>query len=320
MAKAKRKRGGPRTQAQIDKARRNRASRIRLKLTAGKEVSDEDRAFLAGYDAEPHGNKLPDQPAEEAPGGESADDDEGDEDDAQVDDVVPPIEARPVEAMKAPPPPAEHIEMVPGLPPVPKLDFTADAAKEAKGKARAAGEKWQDKYSGGVEGGSGREATCVYLASLWDGALGQMLDAIKEGGGEPLVDRDKLRPILVLAVDEIAPKDLVITPTIYAATATSATIVQRFTHAKRINDARAAKKLAESSSSRPMGVVVPIRPDVKPEPPPAAPEPGPPAERAPIAPPVPASSPAPTPPPPPSSAPRASSPPNASPPKPDGLL
>lgn len=264
MAKQK-KRSAEQEQALVDKRRRNRASRIRVKVKDGKPVTDEEKEFLAAYDAEPHGLAIqPDDPTDP----DAAPDEEADADPDAAPDV--PAEA-PRELHRAPPPPADPLPPVAGLPAPPKA---AEFAKPADGKG-ARPSKWQDKYGGSMEA-TGREQTCRYVGSLYHGVLKQCSDSLREAGIDPIinVDDESFHNAIVLAADDILPPEFTLTPTVVAVGGGSALVIQRFVKSKAIKEAQDKKKIA-ASSSRPVQDVAAARAEAKPEPPPPPPPPKP---------------------------------------------
>jgi hypothetical protein len=270
MAKQK-KRSVEQETALADKRRRNRASRIRVKLKDGKLVTDEERAFLAEYDAEPHGlTKDAGDPAGDAPESEGDQGDEGDE--------LPELpgeggDAPPRESFRAPPPPGDPLPPLAALPTPPKAaEFRAG---DAAGPGRVA--KWQERYGAGSNKVAGREQTCVYIGSLYHGVLKQMSDSLREADIDPIIDvnADSFHNAIVLAVDDLLPAEIVLTPTIVAVGGGSALTIQRFVKSKAIKDAQEKKKLG-ASASRPVQEVAAARAEAPPPPPPPKPEPTPP--------------------------------------------
>lgn len=273
MAKQK-KRSVEQEAALADKRRRNRASRIRVKLKEGKTVTDEERAFLAEYDAEPHGlTKDAGDPAGDAPEPEGDQGDEGDE--------LPELpgeggEAPPRESFRAPPPPSDPLPPIGAMPSPPKAAEFRAGTDAAPGRVA----KWQERYGAGTGKVAGREQTCVYLGSLYHGVLKQMSDSLTEAGIDPIIDvnADAFHNAIVLAVDDLLPPEIVLTPTIVAVGGGSALTIQRFVKSKAIKEAQEKKKLG-ASASRPVQEVAAARaadpppPKVAPSPEPAPPSP-----------------------------------------------
>lgn len=250
MSKSKKSK---KTSESLEKARRRkRASYIRTKLAEGKPTDEEEREFLAAYDAEPHGNATPiaepDAPSEPT---ESAD---------TAPDAAPDVEPPPSD-FRTPPPPADALPPFGELPPPPRV---REAPPSGKGGQKG---RWQDQYAafGDQTNATPREATCLYIASLWHGGLVQISEALKEADIEPIVNVDKMRGVLVLATDELLPPEAVATPAMIAGAGTTALLAQRLIRAKEVKAAQDKKKAAEEySSSR--SVYVPPEPPPPPDP------------------------------------------------------
>jgi hypothetical protein len=237
---------------------------IRTKLRDGKPTTDAEKAELEAYDQEAHGNVASDAPPDDV-----APDVAPDAAPDAAPDVAPEPE-QPVRSSRPPPPPAEKIDLLGGMPSIPKIDM-ADRDVGSPGKRIT---KWQDKYAGeGLSETSGREATCVYIASLHHGILTQLSDAIRESGGDPIVNVDKMRGLTVLFWDEALPENFVLTPTMLTVSGTGALLAQRLLRAGDLKRARDEKALADKRDVRPLGASPPPPP---PPPPPARAEPGPP--------------------------------------------
>lgn len=288
MAKTKpAKRGVPAyvtSEAEIRRQRRDKAHYIRAKLAGRRtgEVSADERAWLAEYEAAPHGGtKSPTIGA--APAGDAVKPDAPGAETVPVEPELavppPPLESlQPPPAVKPPPPPKVLAPLLGAMPTPPRV--IADAPSGGK-RAR-----WQDRHTYIAGGGDdGREQACIFVASYWHGALKQMADALRDAGIAPYVEPDALIGALILTCDELLPPEFAVTAPIVAATGSSALLAQRFMKRVQIKAAQDAKKIAESSS-RPINAAPP--PPIEPTPPPREP-------RAPVEPPAPPSPPDPPP-------------------------
>jgi hypothetical protein len=275
---------------EIAKRERDRAHYLRGKAKAGKPLSDDERAWLAAYDARPHGNvKEWPQGAEGAPAATAP------PADGVASDPVAPAAGADVESAAKVSPSIPSVESAPALPPTPPIARVLPPRPEGlptpprveRGERPATGRKrWQDGYAGflGAEGGDGREGACVYVAGLWHGALKQIKESLVEAEIEPIIDPDALVPAMVLVVDKILPPEFALTPEVVACGGSSALLVQRLLKRETIKRARDAKELA-SKRSRPVQLTsVPAEPEPESrrELQPIPPTP----ERAPVAPPV----------------------------------
>jgi hypothetical protein len=186
---------------------------------------------------------------------------------------LPPASEPPAEAGAALPPTEDDTEVVdtPPLPPPPKPPRTpraapppADAPPKVKtkrsGSPGASG--WQSKYRvkiGDTEVEGGREATCVEIAKLWVGLEMGLVEIFKKAGIEPWIDPMAHASAKVLAVDELLPDDLEVTPA-QMAIATSAILCgQAIVNWKAVGAQLKANKQGGSPSAAPKPTIAAIK-------------------------------------------------------------
>lgn len=262
-------------------ARRAKAARIRKDVRDGKPVTAEHLAYLAEYDAEPHGNAkaIPTVADFDAAAGAAAEAPaDGGIPAADVDAAAPPpADATPADGVgDAPPIPPPMPRGVPLAPPPPP--------RAVPRASSAAGDDWITEFGGGP--GPARRAMCIEAADLWRGGLRRLAKYIEEGGGTPLVDVEskELYNRLVLASHAVIPRDLTITPELEAAGFTTGLLVQAAirTRERKRRMAEAATSAARYSAPTP-APAAPVRepdraaaepmPGLKTEPPPPPPPP-----------------------------------------------
>lgn len=246
----KRKKDAALDQRRLAKNRKDRASYYRTRLAEGKTLTEEQARFLAEYDGKPHGNSqaaADERDAAVAAAGESpepAAPEADDDDDDDAEDGPTPV-ADVITTTKAPPPPEAAPPFVAAAP-LPGAPRTADPPVPIR-KEKEKAHRWQDDVAlpANMPGGNPRFATCFWIAKYWHGALKQMTDAMKEADIDPIFNVDDMAGIFILAVDEILPPHVTLTPKLMAAATTSGIVTQRFVRSKAIESARAKKEIAE---------------------------------------------------------------------------
>ena len=238
---------------------RNRASEIRTKLRDGLPITDEQRTFLASYDATNVGARGP------APSIPRL--------------VDPPLEtaAQPADGGGSPPgvgsepapgaPAASPDPLPEAAPPPPAPPRALDVPPPPPAVVGMAGD-WRTKYGGGASGDElSRENVCLKGAELWQGVLIRMHEEIVESGGSPLFDprEASFARALVLACDDIIPPHVRISPKTHAVAVSSAILVQRAIRGKALKEKRDKKLSLERAADRLHAVAPPPPPvvDVK---------------------------------------------------------
>lgn len=221
--------------------RSRRASKLRERLKLGVKITDDDREWLAAYEAA----KIA-EVAERSAAPLPRDDDEPASPAPPSDDATPPpvgdVPTAPIE--DAPPPPPPDVDPLPPprappLPRPPRPDRDERQDKKADGgKPRG---DWRAKYNDG-DASDGRETTCKIVADQWHGALKMLAEQIKASGVDPIVDPDKLYGAIVLTVDEIMPDHVRLSPRARALAGTTAIVVHRFVRRKEIAESIAKAK------------------------------------------------------------------------------
>lgn len=110
------------------------------------------------------------------------------------------------------------------------------------GSKRSGGGDWREKYRDAEKGGTGREKTCVMLASYWLTALKNMEDSLRLAGIDPIIEAAALGPSIVLTVDELLPDHVEFSPRVVAVGGSTMLGVQRFMRRKEIAEAQAKTK------------------------------------------------------------------------------
>ena len=239
---------------------RNKAWKLRQRLKDGKTLSPKMQAWLDAYtaatkpdDAEPE----PEIVKEPEPTPEPTRNSPGEHEDIRLEP-----ESIPTPEVPLPPPPPP--------PPPPRTRTTVDEPEPKRGAAT--GGDWRTKYKAG--GGVDREQTCLMIAGQWGGILKAMEQQIIAAGGRPWLPVDTLMPSIVLAVDDILPEHISVTPRVAALAGTTAVCVQRWMMRDAIGETVKAQTEKEAwERAKPAPVVTPPPPTV---PPPPAPPPVPP--------------------------------------------
>lgn len=268
-----------------------KANQIRSHLALGKRVKPELKKWLADFDR--RGAKAmagiaddADAKADNATPAELADRE------AEASGGSPPVGPSAPPPAAAPPP--TPFDDAPPPPPPPRVNVNRPGAAPSVGTrmGRSGSAGWRGKYAmtdaDGGEFADGREAACVYLASLIHGANKQMATALREVGIEPVIDPDKLASIYVLAMDDLLPPAFELTPAMMTVGSTSALTVQRFINRKKILDAKggapasrleeikrnsARETVVKSSAAKPFTSTEPATPPPPPKPAESAPPP-----------------------------------------------
>jgi hypothetical protein len=243
---------------------RARARYLRQKIAKGQELTEAETGELERWEASKADPVSAEDAADDAADdGAAQDSDAGDGPadsipalDPDAGEGVPPSpapgpspdpapEASPTQAAPAPPPPP-RVKAGP-LPKPPRIDPEDAAPKGGKRDA-----DWKEKHREAARG-SGREATCEFIAGQWISVLKAMSDDIKAAGISPLVDVEsaELRAVIVLTVDEFLPARVQVKTSHMAAFGTTALVGQRFWHRKAIAEATGkAKERTEHAKRR----------------------------------------------------------------------
>jgi hypothetical protein len=221
---------------------RSRIKRLRQKARDGKATQEEIQE-VADYDAtkSKKGRAPAPSPADEVSPSEE----------------IAPTESGEHETEGAP------VDETPDLepPPIPHVALGSDTASPSK-RGGGGGVDWRAKYGHG-RGPSGREGTCVMLASYWHAGLMRMAEEIVESGGKPVYNPDtaEARALIVLAVDEILPAHITVAPKMIAGVATTGLLAQRAMRGKELKRKRDMVKTSPA-----------FRPETAPAPPPPTPQ------------------------------------------------
>jgi hypothetical protein len=209
----------------------NAASRARKKQDEGKPLTDGEKAAIDSWEVMKMAAGRPkkadspgeDKPAEKAPA------------------ETPKAKAKPPEKAKEPArAPRDIAGGIMNRPPpsAPPRVFTGSKK-----------ENWRDKWTVGT----GREATCVELATLWKSGMLKMVTDIEEMEGKPIFDAEAIEkvifPAAVLTVDKLLPEGFETTPEATAAFGTTVTVGHRYFLA-RSRKAEAAKAATVDRSVR----------------------------------------------------------------------
>ncbi len=218
-------------------------------------MSEDALAFLAAYDAEPHGNQralpdpvdplaatVPDQAPAPAPAPDAA---------PAPAPAAPPVVASLAAALAAPAPAPPPPLRAPAPPPPPHVAV----------RSPDSGADWRSEFGGGGQGGD-RKMVCVQAGGLWQKFTIILCDQIAESEGKPLFDaRSKdWGNLLVLAADNLLPKDMKISPELEAAGMTTGLLVQRALRAKKL----AAVRAANAGAAKYVYVAPPVRREPEP--------------------------------------------------------
>lgn len=257
-----------------------RASEIRVRLNAGKTITDEQRRFLEGYDAlvlERAGGaghllgrpttRTVDDTGSPPAGSASAGSSEGT---AEVPGAGPLLTteaarsatAGPVPSPQLPPPTVRTVAPPPPSPP----RLTAPPPPPPVQLGISPGD-WRLKYGAGP--GGDREFVCVQAAQYYTMLLIAVADQIKESGSNPLVNprSEDFQKVVVLAMDELLPPTVKISPKVEVVGATSALLVQRLLRSKQFNEAKEKRESTARVNARLHSVPMPSpRPAPEPEP------------------------------------------------------
>jgi hypothetical protein len=252
MAKRKRNATSEIDSGPTKKQIRDRRRYLRRKEADG-TISDDERTELTGHaETDPPAELPGDLPPGIVPEG------------ATSGDQVPVMPGTP-----ALPPSLPPLPEVGGFAPPPRVRDRADGQASGKSSGR-----WQDGYTIGTGASAGagqREATCQYLGSLWHGVLRQMAGHLREAGIDPVIDPDRLAGAIVLAVDDLLPPHVELTPTLVAVGSSTALLAQRAIKRDEIAAARKKKAiLAAGAGVSPVRVSSVLQTEPKPAP---APEP-----------------------------------------------
>lgn len=258
----------------------NRASRMRAKKRAGKELSSEDAEWLAAYDeskrpyrTEGDSDDGDDSPLDEgaiapddAPAGSNSGADAIHPDNTPVaapsDDPPTQTAPPPSDLPKAAPPKSvdgPQAAQTGGAAKAPTIvgavragDLRTDGLLPKSAPLprppRVAIAESDDKgkaidWKAKYRGNLvGREATCNMIGGYWQGILIAMADSMKEAGIDPIVDPVMLGGAIVLAVDELLPPDVQVSNKTLAIGGSTAIIVQRFIKRDAIAKAQAKAK------------------------------------------------------------------------------
>lgn len=210
---------------------KNKASRIRRKLEEQPDkVDPSELAYLADYEASlgrtvsPQGADTLGAVPSPAPGSP----DVGASPAPSV-PVLPAPPPAPPSSSSASSPPRPPLVFPPPPPPPPAVAGVAGA--------KASG-RWQDKY--GAQMG-GREMACILVGDSVHEFVVAMQNAITESGGRPAVDATAMRPIFILAADDLLPPHVEATAPVLAACTTATLTLQAFVRRKAIKEAQARK-------------------------------------------------------------------------------
>jgi hypothetical protein len=280
-----------RERSRILEQRRNKAKTLRRKVKAGAVLTADEQAWLDAYAAEPHGNartpaERPGDPVAEPelePGGADDPGAAGDTADASPEGGNPPAEAEP--------PPAAPVESAPiaaAPPPPPKVPRGPAPIPPTPPRTRVSSgtsgdESWLSEFGGGP--GLARRQMCVEIAGQWRRALRLLSAQIVESGGSPMIDVDDpaFFGLLVRATHDVIPKDLVLTPAMEAAGASTMLLAQRALRHKKWKLAKADAAIAAQRYSAPARPVPPPPAPSSAAQPAAEPRPGLRVDAAPIA-------------------------------------
>ncbi len=208
------------------KAAGDRARRIRKWVEAGKDVSDDDRAFLAA-----HVPGRPGRKAKASGGDVEVDAPPGSPRDAAAESVAPEFT---VDA-EAPAPEAPRVKpRDPGR------------GKAPAGKAGP----WQAKYRGGASGE--REATCLEIAGVWRKGMLKANAKIRDNGVTPAVPDDLIEtlfPCAVLTADRVLPDGFSVGPEIQVVVSTSLATGQLLYSSRKAKQREAADEKTRRSNA-----------------------------------------------------------------------
>lgn len=238
---------------------RNKAWKLRRRLKEGRTLTSKSQAWLDAYtEATAPGSGAPDPEPNAEPQAVPIPNGPGEHEDVR-------LEPESVPAPEAPSPPP------PPPPPPPRTRATAE--DEPEPKRGAAGANWREKYraSGAVD----REQTCLMIAGQWGGVLRAMEQQIIAAGGRPWLPVDSLMPSIVLAVDDILPEHISVTPRVAALAGTTAVCVQRWMMRDAIGEAAKAKSEKDAWDAAKVKQYAPLVsvPATPPPPPPPVPAP-----------------------------------------------
>jgi hypothetical protein len=158
----------------------------------------------------------------------------------------------------SPPAPTLDFDPPPPLPPPPRVSTATHAAPDAK-------DDWRAQYRNAST--VGREQTVLFVSGQWVDILRSMERQLALVGVKPLIPVDVLVSSIVLAVDELLPERISLTPKATAVIGTTSLSVQRFLH----RDAIAKKLAGETEQKTPLRLVPDFPPPAPPPPPPPPP-------------------------------------------------
>lgn len=142
--------------------------------------------------------------------------------------------------LPATPPPA-----APGAPQLPpRVSGPPPAPPPLSGASTSrASAVWREKYGGTSQRSNpaeARERVCLTVAQWWEAILRACVRDLRTIEVEPAVNVDKMRDALVLAVDDLLPDTVAISPTTQVLCESTVLVMQRLVHYRRIA-AKAAK-------------------------------------------------------------------------------